>query len=122
MATQISSIRNLGPAMEAAFARAGVPDAETLRGLGPDAAYAKLLQAGERAHFIAYYVLVMALQGRPWNDCQGDEKAALRKRFEALKASSVVRPGTDGPVGIEGILDELGVIEAPRSAPPLPRG
>ncbi|MCY4180691.1 MAG: competence protein TfoX, partial [Litoreibacter sp.] len=27
-----------------------------------------------------------ALQGRPWNDCKGAEKAALRETFDALKA------------------------------------
>jgi len=74
MGTPVSTIRNLGPAMEAAFARAGIASAEDLRALGADAAYAKLLQAGERAHFIAYYALVMGLDGRPWTT------AAARKR------------------------------------------
>ena len=30
----------------------------------------------------------MALQGRPWNDCKGAEKDALRVRFDAIKAGS----------------------------------
>ena len=107
MSTPISTIRNLGPAMEAAFARAGVPDAEALRAMGADAGYARLLQAGERPHFIAYYVLVMALQGRPWNDAQGEEKQALRVRFDALKAAHA---GAGGLAGIEAILDEIGVV------------
>ena len=34
MSTPVSSIRNLGPAVESALARAGVPDAETLREIG----------------------------------------------------------------------------------------
>jgi DNA transformation protein and related proteins len=109
--TPISSLRNLGPATEAAFVRAGVPDAESLRALGPDAAYGRLLAAGERPHFIGYYVLVMGLQGRPWNDCQGAEKAALRVRFDAIKAA--VRPAPD-PVGLSPALaqalDALGVV------------
>ncbi|MCA1774403.1 MAG: TfoX/Sxy family protein, partial [Loktanella sp.] len=84
--TAISSIRNLGPAMEAAFAAVGITSAEDLRDLGADAAYARLLQAGQRPHFIGYYVLHMGLQGRPWNDCKGAEKAKLRKTFDALKA------------------------------------
>lgn len=112
MSTPISSIRNLGPAAEAAFVRAGVADAESLRALGADAAYALLLQAGERPHFIAYYVLVMGLQGRPWNDARGSEKQALRARFDALKAAHGT--GT-GLAGIEAMLDEIGVIQpAPR--------
>jgi hypothetical protein len=88
MPEPVSTIRNLGPAFEAACISAGIPDAETLRSLGPDAAYAKLLRAGTKPHFIGYYVLVMGLQNRPWNDCKGEEKKALRKRFDAIKADA----------------------------------
>ncbi|MCC5971789.1 MAG: TfoX/Sxy family protein [Pararhodobacter sp.] len=112
MSDAISTIRNIGPATEAAFHRAGIHTAEALRDMGADAAYAALLRSGERAHFIAYYVLVMGLQGRPWNDCTGDEKAALRRRFDALKAA---HSGTRGLAGIEAILDEIGVV-APQAA------
>ncbi|TNC72577.1 TfoX/Sxy family DNA transformation protein [Rubellimicrobium roseum] len=99
----ISSLRNLGPATEAAFRRAGIESAEELCALGADAAYARLLATGERPHFIGYYVLHMALQDRPWTDCQGDEKAALRARFDALKAARA------GDERIEAELDALGV-------------
>lgn len=115
MGTPISTIRNLGPAIEAAFARAGVMDAEALRAMGADAGYALLLKGGSRPHFIAYYALVMGLQGRPWNDCHGAEKAALRARFDALKAAH--GPG-EGLAGIEAMLDEIGVINP---APPRNR-
>ncbi len=108
MSTPISSLPNLGPASETAFARAGITSAEALRALGADAAYAALLAAGERPHFIGYYVLHMALQGRPWNDCRGAEKDALRLRFDALKAAHT---GPSGLAGIEAILDEIGVID-----------
>ncbi len=101
----ISSLPNLGPAMETACARAGIHSAEELRTLGADAAYARLLKAGTAPHFIGYYVLVMALQGRPWNDCKGAEKAALRKRFDAIKAEAA----TVTPPGIEAELDRIGV-------------
>ncbi|MEL6609009.1 MAG: TfoX/Sxy family protein [Pseudomonadota bacterium] len=103
----ISSIRNLGPAMEAEFARVGITTAEALRALGADAAYAKLIEGGTRPHFIGYYVLHMALQGRPWNDCKGAEKDALRASFDALKARC--KPST--PPGIERILDQIGTGE-----------
>ena len=105
--TAISSIRNLGPAMEAAFNDAGIPDAETLRDLGADAAYARLLDHGHKPHFIPYYVLHMALQGRPWNDCKGAEKDALRKQFDALKA----RHGDAGLSELEAFLDRIGVTD-----------
>jgi poly-gamma-glutamate capsule biosynthesis protein CapA/YwtB (metallophosphatase superfamily) len=110
MSDAISTIRNLGPATEAAFHRAGIHSASALREMGADAAYAALLRAGERAHFISYYVLVMGLQGRPWNDCTGDEKAGLRRRFDVLKTAHGQK---NGLAGIEAILDEIGVI-APR--------
>jgi DNA transformation protein and related proteins len=106
MATPVSSIPNLGPATEAAFARAGIHSAEELRALGADEAYKRLLDAGTPPHFIGYYVIVMGLQGRPWNDCQGAEKAALRKRFDTLKVSV----GPSHSSAFEAALDALGVV------------
>ena len=107
MSTPISSIRNLGPAYEEACARAGIHSAEEVRNLGADETYARLLKTGTRPHFIGYYVLVMGLQGRPWNDCKGKEKADLRKRFDALKASSHDKGRSD----LEAALDRIGVIQ-----------
>ena len=97
--------------MEDAFARAGIDSAEALRALGTDAAYARLLQSGSKLHFISYYVLEMALQGRPWNDCRGEEKARLRARFDQLKLENTPKPNA-----IDAILDEIGVIVANRKA------
>ncbi len=114
MGTPVSSIRNLGPAMDAACAKAGIPDAETLRALGPDETYRRLLHSGTRPHFIGYYVLVMGLQGRPWNDCKGDEKKALRKRFDALKADAF----DSGLSEFERMLDQIGVREKPGGQTP----
>ncbi len=108
MSDPVSTIRNLGPASDEAFARAGIDTADDLRALGADAAYARLLQAGSRPHFIGYYALVMGLMGRPWNDCQGDEKTALRARFDALCAEARPDPGS----GIEAVLNEIGVVPA----------
>ncbi|TKZ20737.1 TfoX/Sxy family protein [Shimia litoralis] len=106
MGTQISSIRNLGPAYEEACEKAGIHTAEQLRELGADKAYARLLEAGSKPHFIGYYVLVMALQGRPWNDCKGKEKDALRVRFDAIKHSAHDK----GRSELEAALDKIGVI------------
>lgn len=105
MSDPVSAIRNLGPAMEAACARAGIHSADELRALGADETYRRLLASGMRPHFIGYYVLVMGLQGRPWNDCKGDEKKALRARFDAIKAGT--KPGPDS--AFERIMDEIGV-------------
>ena len=109
MSEPVSSIRNLGPAMDAACAKAGIPDAETVRALGADETYARLLRSGVRPHFIGYYVLVMGLQGRPWNDCKGEEKKALRKRFDAIKAQSFDKDLS----AFERTLNEIGVIAKP---------
>lgn len=104
--TPISTIRNLGPAMEAEFTRAGIPDAETLRELGAHEAYRKLLISGTKPHFIGYYVLHMALQGRPWNDCKGREKDDLRRTFDQLKSKTTAAPLS----GIEKTLNDIGVL------------
>ncbi|MFC3118405.1 TfoX/Sxy family protein [Jhaorihella thermophila] len=106
-----SSIRNLGPAFEAACARAGIHSAEDLRALGADETYARLLQSGTKPHFIGYYVLVMGLQGRPWNDCKGAEKQALRARFDAIRARAFDPHRSE----FEATLDAIGVIERPVS-------
>ena len=95
--------------METACERAGIHSAEDIHALGADETYRRLLQSGSRPHFIGYYVLVMGLQGRPWNDCKGREKADLRKRFDAIKAQSFDKEKSD----FEAQLDAIGVIAAP---------
>jgi hypothetical protein len=107
MSDPVSSIRNLGPASDAAYARAGIHTAEEIRELGADKAYELYLQTGGTAHFIGYYALVMGLQGRPWNDCRGDEKADLRVRFDALKKQ--IKQNKTPQSSIETDLDALGV-------------
>jgi DNA transformation protein and related proteins len=110
MPTPITTIPNIGPASEAAFARAGIHSAEDLRDIGADEAYRRLLEAGSAPHFIGYYVIVMGLQGRPWNDCKGEEKKGLRVRFDAIKAGSTKK----GRSELEAALDLFGVVERPR--------
>ncbi len=106
MTDPVSTIRNLGPASEKQFARVGIHTAQQLRDMGADAAYKLLLKNGTRPHFIGYYVLVMGLQGRPWNDCKGAEKSALRTKFDALKANSHDKGRSD----LEATLNRIGVI------------
>ena len=107
MSEKPSTIRNLGPASDTFFQRAGIHTAEELRELGADEAYLRALKAGGQAHFIGFYALVMGLQGRPWNDCKGKEKDGLKERFEAIKAAAKGAAPTDA--GIEVILDQIGV-------------
>lgn len=110
MPDPVSSIPNLGPASEAAFARAGIHSAQELRALGADEGYRRLLLSGSQPHFIGYYVLVMGLQGRPWNDCQGEEKKALRAKFDAIKAS-IEGTREKGRSDLEAALSFFGVVE-----------
>lgn len=107
--TPISSIRNLGPATEAAFAKAGIHTAEDLRALGAHEAYRRWLEAGLAPHFIGYYVLHMGLQGRPWNDCKGEEKKTLRRMFDTLVSEAKPSFSTE----LEKHLNALGVIPKP---------
>lgn len=107
--TPISSIRNLGPATEAAFVKAGITSAEELRALGAHEAYRRWLEAGLAPHFIGYYVLHMGLQGRPWNDCKGEEKKTLRRMFDTLVSEAKPSFSTE----LEKHLNALGVIPKP---------
>jgi len=108
MADPVSSIRNIGPAVEAMFARVGVTTAEQLRDIGADEGYGMVLKSGVHPHFIGYYALVMGLQGRPWNDCQGVEKENLRIKFDRIVAETLGAK-KKGRSGIEAALDKLGV-------------
>lgn len=110
MSDPVSSIRNLGPAVEEACRRAGIGSATELRELGAHEAYRRMLLTGTQAHFIGYYVLHMALQGRPWNDCKGAEKDALRGTFDKLKAE-VAGHADKRRVDLDAALDAIGVIE-----------
>lgn len=105
----VSSIRNLGPAMEQSCARAGIHSAEALAALGTDEAYRRLLRAGSRPHFITFYVIEMGLQGRPWNDCKGVEKQRLRARFDAVVAEA----HDPARAALEKMLDRIGLPAAP---------
>ncbi|MDR0808078.1 MAG: TfoX/Sxy family protein [Gemmobacter sp.] len=111
MSDPVSSIHNLGPASEAAFARAGIHSAAALRAMGADSAYLALMRSGAAPHFIGYYALVMGLQGRPWNDCKGAEKIALRRRFDALKVAAEATGAGGLPGALVRELDLIGVID-----------
>lgn len=102
---RVTVIRNIGPAQAKTLSKAGIHTASALRDLGADEAYRAILKTGTAPHFIMYYVLHMALQGRPWNDCKGEEKAAFRVRFDALKASEA-EAGNDSEM--ERFLNSIG--------------
>ena len=109
MLTPLTTLPNIGPAIADMLAKAGIHYAETLRDLGTDAAYGALLRGCKRPHFIPFYVIEMALQGRPLNDCKGREKDAFRIRFEAVKAAN---HDTDR-AAFEAVMDAIGVVDRP---------
>ena len=109
MSRPVSAIRNLGPASEKMFANAGLNSAEAVEALGADEAYRRLIINGTRPHFIGFYALVMGLQGRLWSDLQGEEKQAMRVRFDNLVAS--VSAEDQGISGLEAILNQFGVVK-----------
>jgi hypothetical protein len=111
MTPKPSSIRNLGPASDIFYGRAGISTAVQLRELGADEAYFRALQAGGKPHFIGYYAMVMGLQDRGWNDCQGAEKDMLQQRFTTIKAR--LSPTEKGRSELEAALNKLGVIKQP---------
>lgn len=116
MSRPVSSLRNLGPATDAAFARVGIGSAEELIALGADAAYARLLATGVRPHFAMFWALVFAIQDRRWTDLGAEEKAVLRARFEAVKAAAA--PAAAGSrSALEAELDRLGVGQPTSSRP-----
>ncbi|MEL6768611.1 MAG: TfoX/Sxy family DNA transformation protein [Pseudomonadota bacterium] len=91
----VDSIRNLGTAMAAAFARAGITKAAEIEALGADAAYARLIAAGERPHILAFQAVALGLEGRHWNSAEAAEKAALRARYDALRRGEAPAPRRD---------------------------
>lgn len=106
----VTAISGIGPATERALHRAGITTATQLRRIGAHAAYGAMIAQGLRPHFIGYYALVMALQGRPWNDCRGAEKDALRAEFDALVADRAGSGTLDGlpDSPLERLLDRIG--------------
>ena len=106
----VTTISGIGPATKTQFDRAGIHTAQALRDIGADAAYLRLIETGTRPHFIGYYALHMALQGRPWNDCKGDEKKQFRERYDALLAGS----SGFADSSFLRMLDEIGVIAVPK--------
>jgi hypothetical protein len=109
MTEPVTAIRNIGPASVPQFDRAGLTTADQVREIGADATYARLVATGTRPHFIGYYALVMGLQGRPWNDCKGDEKAALRERFDAIRSAAPPPEIAGLPAELARFLDTIGL-------------
>ncbi len=110
MPTPVSSFPNLGPATEAAFARAGITSAEEVRAMGADEAYLALLRSGVQPHFIGYYVIVMGLQVVPGTIARARRRPRCAASFDLLKAQVTKK----GRSELEAALDLLGVVERRR--------
>lgn len=116
----VTTIRNLGARMAEAFARVGITTAEELEAMGADAAYARLLASGHRPHILAFQAVALGLEGRHWNSAEAPEKAALRARFDALRAGASRSPtARDGTVEQRTPTERMGAQpeEAPDAEP-----
>lgn len=102
--------------MEDACHAAGIMDAETLRALGADVAYARMIAQGYRPHVLAFSALALGLQDRHWNDADPAEKVALRARFDAARAAALPTH-EQGRTPMDAALDDLGVIPKKAAQP-----
>lgn len=102
----LTALAGIGPAVSSQLEAADIKSVGELRTIGAHDAYGKMMKNGLRPHFIGYYALAMAVQGRPWSDCKGAEKEALRIRFDALKTDTSVT----GDTAIERELRAIGIM------------
>ena len=84
MSRSVSAIRNIGPALEASFAKAGITTEDEIEALGADAAFLRLVDAGWWPHFLGYLALCLGLQDRDFRDIAPDEKTRLRAHYDTL--------------------------------------
>ena len=83
MTDPVSTIRNLGPRSEEAFARAGLHSADQVRAIGADAAYARLLATGTRPHFIGYGSC-LAEHSREWHKALFCNEKQVLEKFQTF--------------------------------------
>lgn len=114
----VTALPNIGPAMARLCRQAGLNDVGALAELGCDDAYARIVAAGHRPHFMAYLALAMGLQGRGIFDCDKAEKATMRARFDRVVSRMPV--ASDGPSALEAELDRIGVRPAATTPRPFP--
>ncbi|MEL7215032.1 MAG: TfoX/Sxy family DNA transformation protein [Pseudomonadota bacterium] len=84
MSRPVSALRNIGPALAASFAKAGITTAEEIEALGPDAAFMELVGAGRHLHFMGYMALWLGLQDRDFRDIASEERERLRTHYDTL--------------------------------------
>ena len=120
MGTPLDSLRNIGPAMTDRFRRIGIVDAEGLRAMGADGAYARMLLAGERPHIMVFTAMILALEGRDWKALTKAEKADIKRRYAAARAaadSGTLPPPAQAddtpamPTDLTAFLDRIGLTD-----------
>jgi len=68
--TDLETLINIGPALAADLRAVGIPDAETLRGVGAAEAVRRLSEAGLRDCTHAARAIEGALSGRRWTSAR----------------------------------------------------
>jgi len=84
---RLTDLPNLGPVVAEQLKQAGIDAPETLLALGSVEAALRLVESGVSVCSSKLSALEGAIRGVRWHAIPANERAALRKRFEAEKAS-----------------------------------
>lgn len=85
-AQKISDLKNLGPASETAFKKAGIKNVQQFIKLGWQKSFEKLVKSNPKnRHSIFAYALIGALQNIEWNQISETDKLAAKNLAKKLK-------------------------------------
>lgn len=85
-AVRISDMKNLGPASEKAFQKAGIKTVAQFVKLGWKGTMKKLAKSDRRnIHAMFAYAVIGALKNREWNGISEDDKAEARSYMNELR-------------------------------------
>ncbi len=86
--TDIQHLRNLGPKSAEWLITAGIVTIADLRRIGAVAAYQLVRHHQPRASLNLLWALAAGLEDRDWRELLPEEKAALKREYEAQSGSS----------------------------------
>lgn len=85
-ATRIAELKNLGPATEKHFHKAGIKTVAQFQNLGWKKTMTKLVKANEKnRHSVFTYALIGALKNQEWFRISEEDKRAAREFTASLK-------------------------------------
>ncbi len=81
----MAKLRNLGPASWRMLERAGIPDVETLRRIGPVDAFLRVRKESAHASLNLLYAMAAGLEDRDWRALSAEEKGRLIRAVEDVR-------------------------------------